>query len=262
MKLQSQLTQAQKMESIGRLAGGVAHDFNNILGVIMGHAQMVLDQMDPGQSFYDNLREILKAANRSSGLTRQLLAFARKQTIAPIVLELNKTVEELLKMLRRLIGENIDLVWVPSTESGLVKMDPSQIDQILANLCVNARDAISGVGKVVIATATVALEREDCASHPGTIPGDYILLTVSDNGCGIEKEILVNIFEPFFTTKESGKGTGLGLATIYGIIKQNNGFIRVTSEPGEGTTFNIYLPRYHGNASLTHTAVLVPLPTR
>jgi PAS domain S-box-containing protein len=242
-KLQSQLLQAQKMESIGRLAGGVAHDFNNMLGVILGHTELALLQADENHELYADLKEIQTAAMRSADITKQLLAFARKQTISPTELDLNKTVESMLNMLRRLIGENIDLVWKPAAHIWLVKMDPSQIDQILANLCVNARDAITGVGKLTIETGIKSFDEEYCKEHSGFIPGDFVLLAVSDNGCGMDKDTLDNLFEPFFTTKEVGKGTGLGLATIYGIVKQNNGFINIYSEPGQGSIFKIYLPR-------------------
>jgi CheY-like chemotaxis protein len=187
------------------------------------------------------------AAKRSADLTQQLLAFARKQTVAPKVLNLNKTVEKMITMLRRLIGEDINLVWLPGRNLRPVKMDPSQIDQIMANLCVNARDAISDMGVVTIKTDSVSLDDNYCAAHAGSLPGEYVLLSVSDNGDGMDREILPLLFEPFFTTKETGKGTGLGLATIYGIVKQNNGFINVESELGKGTTFEIYLPPYEGN---------------
>ncbi len=242
-KLQEQLSQAQKMESVGRLAGGVAHDFNNMLGVILGHTELALLQADENHELHDDLKEIQKAAKRSADITKQLLAFARKQTISPRQLDLNDTVESMLNMLRRLIGEDIDLVWKPSAHLWSVKMDPSQVDQILANLCINAKDAISGVGKLTIETGKKSFDEEYCKEHPGFIPGDFVLLAVSDNGCGMDKKTLDNLFEPFFTTKEVGKGTGLGLATIYGIVKQNNGFINVYSEPGQGSTFRIYLPR-------------------
>ncbi len=248
-KLQAQLSQTQKMESIGRLAGGVAHDFNNMIGVILGHTELALEAVDPVQPLHASLMEIRHAAERSAELTRQLLAFARKQTIIPKVLDLNETVEGMLKMLQRLIGENIELVWRPGKNTGLVKIDPSQIDQILANLCVNARDAIKNTGKVIIETDAVVLDAGYCAEHPGAVPGEYILLGVSDNGCGMDRETLEKLFEPFFTTKTLGKGTGLGLATVYGIVKQNNGFIDVCSEPGHGAAFKIYLPRYTGRAA-------------
>nr|MBF0223677.1 PAS domain-containing protein [Desulfobulbaceae bacterium] len=241
--LQAQLIQAQKMESVGRLAGGVAHDFNNMLGVILGHTEMALMQADENHDLYASLKEIQKAAMRSAEITKQLLAFARKQTISPKKIDLNDTVESMLNMLRRLIGEDIDLVWQPSTHLWAVKMDPSQIDQILANLCVNARDAIAGVGKLTIETGKKTFDEAYCKEHMGFIPGDFVQLAVSDNGCGMDKDTLNKLFEPFFTTKEMGKGTGLGLATVYGIIKQNNGFINVYSEPGQGSTFKVYLPR-------------------
>ena len=243
-KMLAQLTQAQKMESVGRLAGGVAHDFNNMLGVILGHAEMALMQLDPELPLHSDLKEIQRAANRSANLTRQLLAFARKQTIAPKVLDLNETMAGMLSMLRRLVGENISLVWIPGAEVWPVRMDPSQIDQILANLCVNARDAIADVGKLTIETGNSTFDADFCAKHAGFVPGEYIRLAVSDSGHGMDKQTLTHIFEPFFTTKGVGEGTGLGLATIYGIVKQNNGLVNVYSEPGLGTTFNIYLPRH------------------
>ena len=243
-KLNEQLFQAQKMESVGRLAGGVAHDYNNMLSVIMGYAQMALEKTDPASPVYEDLLEIHEAGQRSVNITRQLLAFARKQTVAPQILDLNKNVEGMLKMLKRLIGEDINLIWLPSPALPTVKIDPSQIDQLLANLCVNARDAITGVGKITIETGRATLDVGYCAVHQGAVPGEYVLLAVSDNGHGMEKEVLDKIFEPFFTTKEMGRGTGLGLATVYGIVKQNNGFVYVYSEPGEGTTFKIYLPEH------------------
>ncbi len=244
--LQSQFIQAQKMESVGRLAGGVAHDYNNMLLVISGYAQLGMEQISPDNPLYVYFEEILIAAGRSTEITRQLLAFARKQTINPIVLDLNETVESMLKMLRRLIGEDIDLSWLPESKLWPVLIDPVQIDQILANLCVNARDAIAGVGKITIETENITFDEDYCADHAGFLPGNYILLAISDNGCGMDKEILNYIFEPFFTTKDNGKGTGLGLATVYGIVKQNNGFINVYSEPGNGTTFKIFLPKHAG----------------
>ncbi len=254
-KLEVQLQQAQKMESVGRLAGGVAHDFNNMLGVILGHAEMAMEQVDPTQSLYADLQQIRNAAERSSDLTHQLLAFARKQTIAPKVLDLNETVEGMLKMLRRLIGEDIDLLWKPGRNIRPVKVDPSQIDQLLANLCVNARDAIEGVGRVTIETEAATFDEAYCSDHAGFVPGEYVLLAVSDDGCGMDNETLAHLFEPFFTTKELGKGTGLGLATVYGMVKQNSGFINVYSEPGQGTTFKVYLPGHAAMAaSLTERA--------
>jgi PAS domain S-box-containing protein len=247
-KLQAQFAQAQKMESVGKLAGGVAHDFNNMLGVILGYTELALERVDPAQPLFAYLQEVRKAAKRSADLTQQLLAFARKQTVAPKELDLNETVSGMLKMLQRLIGEDIDLAWLPGKELGSVKVDPSQIDQILTNLCVNARDAIADVGKVTIETGAAAFDEAYCAANAGFVPGDYVLLAVSDNGCGMDQETLVHLFEPFFTTKEVGRGTGLGLAMVHGAVKQNNGFINVYSEPGQGTTFNIYLPRHEAKA--------------
>jgi len=244
--LEFQLQQAQKMESVGRLAGGVAHDFNNMLSVILGQTELLLMDMKPGDPHHTALEEIQKAAKRSADLTRQLLAFARRQTIAPKVLDLNETIEGMLKMLRRLIGEDIDLVWKPDAGLWPVNMDPAQIDQILANLCVNARDAISDVGNVIIETENVVLDEDYCAIHEGCLPGEYVLLAVSDDGCGMDGATQSQIFEPFFTTKEVGEGTGLGLATVYGIVKQNDGFINLYSEVGKGTTFRIYIPRHEG----------------
>lgn len=241
--LSSQLHQAQKMESVGSLAGGVAHDFNNKLSVILGCTYMASIESDPVQ-LKSHLEEIRKAAEQSSGLTRQLLAFARKQTIMPKVLDLNETVENMLKMLQRLIGENIRLTWRPAPELWQLMFDPTQIDQILANLCVNARDAIAEGGRITIETGNCSIDETYHAHNNDALPGEYVRLAVSDNGCGMERDLLERIFEPFFTTKEKDKGTGLGLATVFGIVKQNNGFINVYSEPGLGTTFSIYLPRH------------------
>ena len=247
-KLEAQLQQAQKMESVGRLAGGVAHDFNNMLQVILVNADLAMDRIPPGSPLSENLDEIRNSAQRSADLTRQLLAFARRQTVAPKVLDLNETVAGMLKMLQRLIGENIDLDWQPGSNLWAINMDPSQIDQILANLCVNARDAIVDVGKLTISTGNSAFDEDYCEKNPGFAPGEYVRLAVSDNGCGMDSETLSHIFEPFFTTKGFGEGTGLGLATVYGAVKQNNGFINVCSETGHGTTFTIYLPRHLGKA--------------
>ncbi len=254
--LQEQLLQSQKMESVGRLAGGVAHDFNNMLGVIIGRAEMRLRQLAPDDPNRATLETILNAANRSADLTRQLLAFARKQTIAPKVLDLNETVEGLLKMLRRLIGEDIDLVWQPGKAPRPVYMDPGQLDQILVNLCVNARDAIGGVGKITIESGYVEVDAEYCAIHADARPGEYVLLAVSDDGCGMEAATRVQVFEPFFTTKQEGEGTGLGLSTVFGIVRQNDGFINVYSEPEQGSTFRIYIP-CHGAEDVARSDVPV-----
>jgi PAS domain S-box-containing protein len=245
-KLESQLMQSQKMESVGQLAGGVAHDFNNMLSVIIGNAEIALNRIQNTDPVYKPLQQIMSAGLRSADLTRQLLAFARKQTVTPKILNLNDTVESMLKMLRRLIGEDISLVWLPNKFLWPVKMDPTQIDQIMANLCVNARDAIKGGGKVTIETGVSSFDEAYCAYNVGFVPGDYVLLSVSDTGCGMDKKTMDNIFDPFFTTKEVGQGTGLGLSTVYGIVKQNKGFINVYSELGLGTTFKIFLPRYMG----------------
>ncbi|MGM0654534.1 MAG: PAS domain S-box protein [Thermodesulfobacteriota bacterium] len=247
-KLQAQLSQAQKMESVGRLAGGVAHDFNNMLNIILGNTEMAIEDIAPDDPVHGNLGEILSAAKRSADITRQLLAFSRKQTIAPKILNLNDTIESMLRMLRRLIGEDIDLAWLPGANIRQVRMDPSQIDQILANLCVNARDAIADVGKITIETGNTTVDSAYFATHSGFVAGDFVLLAVSDDGCGMDQETMSKMFEPFFSTKEVGKGTGLGLATVYGIVKQNDGFINVYSEPDQGTTFRIYLPQYRGEA--------------
>ncbi|MGB5156245.1 MAG: PAS domain S-box protein [Desulfobacterales bacterium] len=244
LRLAAQFQHAQKMEAAGLLAGGVAHDFNNMLNVILGYTELAMDKTDTDLPLHADLEEIHKAAIRSMDITRQLLTFARKQTIIPVVLNLNQTVESMIKMLRHLMGEDIDLAWLSGADPCPIKMDPSQIDQILANLCVNARDAITGVGKVTIETGNAVFDEIYCAGHTGFVAGEYVLLSVSDDGCGMDKEILNQIFEPYFTSKEIGQGTGLGLSTVYGIVKQNNGFINVYSEPGKGTTFRIYLPRH------------------
>ena len=239
--LQEQFQQSQKMESVGRLAGGVAHDFNNILTVILGYSEMAMGELEKTEPLYEDLKTIHDAAKRSSEIVRQLLTFSRKQVVQPIPLSLNDSVEEMLKMLHRLIGENIKLVWTPTPQLPPIIIDPSQVDQILANLCVNARDAISDTGMITIATSLADLDEEYCAAHFGVRTGQYILLSVSDTGIGMEKEIVEKIFEPFFSTK-GNLGTGLGLATVYGIVKQNSGHINVYSEPGNGTVFKIYLP--------------------
>jgi len=241
-QLQQQLAQAQKMEAVGRLAGGVAHDFNNMLQMILGYSDMLLDEVGKDHPFRAKLEEIHRAGARSADLTRQLLAFARKQVVAPVVLDINAAVSDLLKMLNRLIGEDIDLLWQPCAGKCLVRIDPSQIDQILANLVVNSRDAIDGTGKITIESNHAEFDEEYCRTHRGFREGRYEMLAVSDDGTGMDHETLAQVFEPFFTTKDKDKGTGLGLATVYGIVKQNEGFINVYSEPGQGTTVRIYLP--------------------
>jgi CheY-like chemotaxis protein len=231
-----------------------------MLSVIQGYAELSLARTAPDDPLHANLQEIFNAARRSSEITRQLLAFARRQTIAPRILDLNTTVEGMLKMLRRLIGEDIDLAWLPGSGLQPVRMDPSQLDQILANLCVNARDAIRDTGKITIETKNSRFNEAYCAQHAGFLPGEYVQLAVSDNGCGMDKETLSHLFEPFFTTKGVGKGTGLGLATIYGIVKQNDGFINVYSEPNQGSTFRIYLPAREGQSDETWQEQKTPLP--
>jgi len=245
-RLQEQLALSRRMESIARLAGGVAHDFNNMLSVIMGRAELIMAQMDPHQPIYADMKEILKASKRSATMVSQLLAFARIQPVAPKAIDLNETVASMLKMLHPLIGDDVDLVWRPGKDVWPVKMDPRQIDQILANLCINARDAIAGVGRITIETDIVTIDPDACTHDPESVPGKYVSLSISDDGCGMDRKTLSNIFEPFFTTKGIGKGSGLGLSTVYGIVKQNSGFLNVSSEPGYGTTFKLYLPRYDG----------------
>lgn len=243
-KLQLELIQSQKMESVGRLAGGIAHDFNNKLGIIIGYAEMALTAIDVADPLYSDLNIILEAAKNSAELTKQLLSFARRQSAIPKVINLNDVIVGIISMLQRLIGENIQLVWHPGQNIWNVKIDPVQIDRILANLCVNARDSIEQNGRIAIETENVVLSSLDCESRAGITPGEYVMITFRDNGCGIDEENLDKVFEPFFTTKSIGHGTGLGLATVYGIVKQNSGFIYVYSEKMSGTTFRIYLPRH------------------
>jgi signal transduction histidine kinase/DNA-binding response OmpR family regulator len=243
-KLESQLRQTQKMEAVGQLSGGIAHDFNNMLSVINGYSHMLLTSLSPSDPNYSRVQEISKAGQHSADLTKQLLSFARKQSITTKDLDIAGAIEGILKMLQRLLGENIELKLKPSAKIWFVKMDPSQLDQILTNLLVNARDAISGAGKVTIDIYSTELDAAYCNTRPGFVSGEYVVLAVGDSGSGMDKETLSHLFDPFFTTKEAGKGTGLGLATVFNIVKQNNGFINVYSEIGLGTTFKIYLPRH------------------
>ncbi|MGB7510611.1 MAG: PAS domain S-box protein [Pelodictyon phaeoclathratiforme] len=244
-ELSVQLQQSQKMEMVGRLAGGIAHDFNNMLTVILGHSEMAMETSDPTLKTYAQFIAIHQAATHSANLTRQLLAFARKQVVSPKIVELNTAITEMLPMLRRLIGENIMLTWIPECKNCYIKIDPSQIDQILVNLCINARDAITGNGRITIDNRCVTLPEIPCETDKTAChSADYVSLSVHDDGCGIEPNDLQHIFEPFFTTKESGKGTGLGLSTVYGIVKQNNGNIECQSEQGKGTTITIQLPKH------------------
>jgi PAS domain S-box-containing protein len=243
MKLREQLAQAQKMELVGRLAGGIAHDFNNLLQVIVGYTETAMESLTPDVRPFKELQQIMDTAHRSANLIRQLLTFARKQDVVPQVVDLNETVSRALKMLRRLIGEDIQLIWKPGPDLWPVKIDPAQVDQVLANLAANARDAIAGVGSLTVTTSNMLLDESAHPTHPEWIPGEYVQLSVGDTGVGISAETREHIFEPFFTTKGTGQGTGLGLATVYGIVEQNNGFIDVQSVPGSGATFNLYFPR-------------------
>ena len=242
-RLEEQLMQAQRMEAIGTLSGGVAHDFNNILTVILGHTEVLLQALPPSSPEYHHLKSVDEASRRASALTRQLLAFSRKQVLQPKVFNLNSLIMDLDKMLRRLISEDIELDTVTEPKLGATKADPGQIEQVVMNLVVNARDAMKSGGRITIETANVTLDEEYVRSHTGARPGPHVMLAVSDTGEGISPENLPLIFEPFFTTKEVGKGTGLGLSTVYGIIKQSGGNVWVYSQPGRGTTFKIYLPR-------------------
>ena len=240
---EAQLIESQKMEVVGLLAGGVAHDFNNILAVIMGHGDLITANLGPDSPLRKHTAEIRHATERAAGLTQQLLVFSRKHKVQPVVLDLNEAVNDLNKMLRRLIHEHIEMTIVPGKQIGRVKADPGHIGQVLMNLVVNARDAMPSGGQITIATGNVTLDENDAPTHPGVPPGDYVRLSVSDTGTGMTDEVKAHLFEPFFTTKPAGKGTGLGLATCHSIVQQSGGHIGVDSEPGKGTTFKIYFPR-------------------
>ncbi|HEX7671981.1 MAG TPA: ATP-binding protein, partial [Polyangiaceae bacterium] len=245
-KLEAQLRQSQKMEAIGQLAGGVAHDFNNMLAVILGFGELALAKVEPENPLRADLTEMVHAAQRSADLTKQLLAFARRQPVSPSVVDLNALISSLQKMMGRLVGEGIAVRFAPGPDLWPVLIDPTQVDQIVANLVTNARDAIANVGTISLATANETIEER--GEGVGILPGEYVVLTVTDSGSGMDEATREHIFEPFFTTKQHGKGTGLGLATVYGIVRQNGGFIDIASEPGAGTTFTIYLPRAVGMA--------------
>ena len=260
--LSEQLHQAQKMESVGRLAGGVAHDFNNMLQVILGHVELALDTLGSDHPVIGDLREIEKATRNASTLTRQLLTFARKQPVTPQALDLNDAVSGMIPMISKVIGEAITLSWEPRQGLWVVNMDPVQLKQILVNLCVNARDAIQGVGSIMLETRNVVLDEAYCAVHVGVRCGEYAMIAVCDTGCGMSAEVKAHLFEPFFTTKKAGKGTGLGLAIVYGIVKQNQGDIHIYSEPGQGTVFKIYLPRHVAAKAVVAAlaAPAIPIP--
>ncbi|MCU1299218.1 MAG: hypothetical protein JWO91_3496 [Acidobacteriaceae bacterium] len=243
-RLEDQFRQAQKMEAVGRLSGGIAHDFNNLLGVIIGYTEILQEQLGTTEPFADSLQEIFKAGNRASSLTRQLLAFSRQQVLEPKVLELNAVITETEKMLERIIGEDIELSTILDSSLGRIKADKGQIEQVLLNLCVNARDAMPDGGKLAIETKNFEMDGNAVRGYSYPVKtGAYVLLTVSDSGIGMDSATQAHIFEPFFTTKGEGQGTGLGLATVYGIVKQSGGYIDVVSEPGNGAAFKIYLPR-------------------
>jgi two-component system cell cycle sensor histidine kinase/response regulator CckA len=242
-RLEAQFIQAQKMEVIGNLAGGVAHDFNNMLGVIMGYSEIIMAKLPPENPVREHVEQIQHAAERALGLTRQLLVFSRKQTVQPVALDLNETLDSLDKMLRQLIDENIDMRIIGGKELARIKADSGYVGQVLMNLVVNARDAMPNGGKLTIATSNVTLDDNYARTHLGTVPGNYVMLSVSDTGTGMTDEVKAHLFEAFFTTKALGKGTGLGLATCQTIVQQCGGHIGVTSEIGKGTTFKIYFPQ-------------------
>jgi signal transduction histidine kinase len=241
--LEEQLRHAQRMEAVGRLAGGVAHDFNNLLTVVGGYSRVLLDELAPSDERYADLLEIKKAADRAASLTRQLLAFSRQQILEPRTFDPGEVISGMAMMLQRLIGEDIRLVLEADPGRSMIHADPGQIEQVVVNLAVNARDAMPGGGRLRIALDTLVLDESFAAVHPGASPGKHVRISVSDNGCGMDPEVVDRIFEPFYTTKEKGKGTGLGLSTVYGVVRQSGGYIDVQSAPDAGTTFRLFFPQ-------------------
>lgn len=260
-QLQEQLIQAQKMETVGRLAGGVAHDFNNMLSVILGNLEMALEQVEKGSALYADLKEAKEAAKKSADITRQLLTFSRKEKLKPVAIDVNLYMENMLKMLRRMIGEHITLNWQAGADASMVLMDTSYFNQMITNLCLNARDAMGERGTICITTGNRLLDDVFCEQYPDVVPGNYVSIAVQDTGCGMTPDIIAHIFEPFYTTKEHGKGTGLGLATIYGIVKQCGGCLEVESVPGQGSTFTVYLPQVSDEVAYSHDTREYVLPS-
>ena len=258
-RLEEQVHQLQRFEAIGRLAGGVAHDFNNVIGAIMGWADLGVRSAENGSDLQDKFLKIRSQADRASGLTRQLLAFARRQTLQPCNTNLNELAKEEISLLRNVIGERIEIQMNLQENLNIIWADPGQIEQVLMNLCLNARDAMPGGGQLLIETNNVMIGEDYHHIHAYAVPGNYVLLKVADSGSGMDTETLAHIFEPFFTTKEMGRGTGLGLATVYGIVKQHKGFIDVDSAPGKGTSFRVYLPLGHGPADHSEKPVIEPM---